>query len=185
MMKSFLRNELIVVYETCMYLLFKLPRFYVFNVLKSFALRLLGSKVGKRVIYYPDLWILPCRNLTLGDDVDLACGVIITTGGSVSIGDRTWIGYRTQILSVNHRIPPVPERFSEAEDVCKPIVIGDDVWIGANCLILAGVTIGEGAIVAGGSVVTKDVPAFAVVGGCPAKIIKYRENATPEEHDDA
>ena len=56
----------------------------------------------------------------------------------------------------------------------KRINIGSDVWIGQNCLIMDGVTINDGAIIAAGAVVTKDVPSFAVVGGVPAKIIKYR-----------
>ncbi len=55
-----------------------------------------------------------------------------------------------------------------------PIIIGDDVWIGMNAIVLSGVTIGQGAVVAAGSVVTHDVPAYAIVGGNPAKIIKYR-----------
>lgn len=60
--------------------------------------------------------------------------------------------------------------------VNKPVFIKNDVWIGLGAIILSGVTIGNGAIVAAGAVVTKDVPPFAVVGGCPAKIIKYRFN---------
>lgn len=56
----------------------------------------------------------------------------------------------------------------------RPIAIGNDVWIGRRCIIMDGVTIGDGAIVAAGAVVTKDVPPFAVVGGVPAKVIKYR-----------
>lgn len=56
----------------------------------------------------------------------------------------------------------------------KPIIIGNDVWIGMNATILDGVNIGNGAIVAAGAVVTKDVPAYAIVGGIPAKVIKYR-----------
>ena len=56
----------------------------------------------------------------------------------------------------------------------KPIHIGNDVWIGARSIIMDGVSIGDGAIVAAGSVVTKDVPPYAVVGGSPAKIIKYK-----------
>lgn len=55
-----------------------------------------------------------------------------------------------------------------------PIVIGSDVWIGTKCVILSGVTIGDGAIVAAGSIVTKDVPAYAIVGGNPARVIRYR-----------
>lgn len=60
----------------------------------------------------------------------------------------------------------------------KPIHIGNDVWIGRRCIIMDGVTIGDGAFVAAGAIVTKDVPPFAIVGGIPAKVIKYR---FPEE----
>ena len=56
----------------------------------------------------------------------------------------------------------------------QPVTIGCDVWIGMNCIVMDGVTIGDGAIVAAGAVVTKDVPPFAVVGGVPAKVLKYR-----------
>lgn len=58
--------------------------------------------------------------------------------------------------------------------VCIFPIIGNDVWIGANAIILQGVTIGDGAIIAAGAVVTKDVPPYAIVGGVPAKVIKYR-----------
>ena len=57
----------------------------------------------------------------------------------------------------------------------QPVTIMDDVWIGARAIILPGVTIGQGAIVAAGAVVTKDVPPFAIVGGVPARLIDYRE----------
>lgn len=63
-----------------------------------------------------------------------------------------------------------PEGFVES----KPIIVGNDVWIGRRCLIMDGVTIGDGAIVASGAVVTKDVPPYAIVGGVPAKVIKYK-----------
>ena len=65
------------------------------------------------------------------------------------------------------------------------MTIGPDVWVGARCVILPGVTIGEGAVIAAGSVVTKDVPAGAVVGGVPARIIKTREDAEAEMRLDA
>ncbi len=59
-------------------------------------------------------------------------------------------------------------------DEFPPVSIGSDVWIGVNCIIMGGVTIGNGAIIAAGSIVTKDVPPYAIVGGTPAKVIKYR-----------
>ena len=111
------------------------------------------------------------------DEVDLAKDVLITTSGGVFIGKRTLVGYRTQILSSNHTIPTVGEAFPISGDKHTPIHIANDVWIGANCVITAGVTIGEGAVIAAGSVVTKDVPENAIVGGVPAKLIRYRENS--------
>lgn len=65
------------------------------------------------------------------------------------------------------------EEDSSFEDY-KPIIIGNDVWIGARVVILDGVKVGDGAVIATGAIVTKDVPPYAIVGGVPAKIIKYR-----------
>lgn len=135
----------------------------------------MGAKVGSGVVFYPGLWISPGKNLVLGDHVDLAKDVLITTTGGVSIGDRALIGYRTQILSSNHSIPAVGLPFPISGDLHSPVIIEKDVWIGANCIITPGVTIGEGAVVGGGSVVTKDVPKNAIVAGVPAKLIKMRE----------
>jgi acetyltransferase-like isoleucine patch superfamily enzyme len=92
-----------------------------------------------------------------------------------TIGKRTLIGYRTQILSADHSIPPIGEPFPISGDKFGKITIEEDVWIGANCIITSGVTIGKGAVVAAGSVVTKDVLANSIVGGVPAKLIKMRE----------
>lgn len=113
--------------------------------------------------------------ITLGDDVDLAWGVLITTSGGVVIGDRTLVGYGTKILSTNHLIPLDKGRIFGAGHELKRVLIDNDVWIGANCVILAGVHVGEGAVIAAGSVVTKNVPPFVIVGGVPAKIIKERK----------
>lgn len=165
---------LVVLYETCLYTLLWLPRFRFLNFIKSAVLRLLGAKIGKRVVFYPGVWIMPGRKLVLGDDVDLAYGVLLTTGGGMTIGDRTLIGYRTQILSTNHVIPPKGERIFNAGHVGKAVTISNDVWIGANCVILPGVTIGEGAVIAAGAVVTKDIPPHCIAAGVPAKVIRER-----------
>jgi acetyltransferase-like isoleucine patch superfamily enzyme len=135
----------------------------------------MGAKVGKRAIFYPGVWIEPGRQLIVGDDVDFSLDVFVDSLGGVRIGDRVLIGYRTYILSSNHTIPPRGERIFSAGAELKAVLIENDVWIGANCLILPGVTIGEGAVVAGGSIVTKSVVPYAIVGGVPAKLIRMRE----------
>lgn len=170
-----LKYDAVVLFEIFSGIIFFLPRFPLFNSLKSIFLRLVGAKVGKRVVYYSGVWISTGKNLKLGDDVDVAKGVYITTKGGVSIGDRVLIGYRTQILSANHTVPEKSGRIFDAGHDYKPVVIEDDVWIGANCVICPGVKIGEGAIIGAGSVVTHDVEAFSVVGGVPGKLIKRRK----------
>lgn len=171
-----IKDFLVVSYEALMNLIFSLPRYRVFIFFKTLLLKLMGAKIGKNVFIYPGVWITPGRNLTLGNNVDLAKDVLITTSGGVFIGDRTLVGYRTQILSANHSIPPIGEPFPVSGDELSPIYISKDVWIGANCIITAGVTIGEGSIIAAGSVVTKDVPPNSIFGGVPAKLIKMRDN---------
>jgi acetyltransferase-like isoleucine patch superfamily enzyme len=79
-----------------------------------------------------------------------------------------------QILSQNHVIPEFNGRIFGSGHVKSKVRIEDDVWIGANSIILPGVTIGEGAVIAAGSIVTKDVLPFSIVGGVPAKLIKMR-----------
>lgn len=169
-----MKHFFVVVLETVMQSVLGLPRFRLCVFLKTLFLRSLGAKVGKRVVIYPKVWIMTGRNLVIGDDVDIALGVLITSDGGVEIGDRTLVGYGTMILSANHRIPNRKSRIFDAGHVKKPVVIANDVWIGANCLILPGAKIGEGAVVAAGSVVTKEVPAFSVVAGVPARVIRDR-----------
>ena len=76
------------------------------------------------------------------------------------------------MTALNHNFEDTTKRIDEQGVSTQPVVIGDDVWIGANAVILPGVTIGRHCVVAAGAVVTKDVPDNTVVGGVPAKIIK-------------
>jgi len=169
-----LHRFLVVSYEFILKMIFSFPRYSIFNTAKSSLLRLVGADLGKRIIYYPGVWIAPGRNLVIGDDVDLALDVLITTGGGVKIGDRTLIGYRTQILSTNHIIPENRDRIFGSGHEGKMVVIGDDVWIGCNVIVLPGVTIGTGSIVAAGSVVTKSIEPYSIVAGNPAKLLRMR-----------
>tara|TARA_B110000211_G_C13929801_1_gene486641 strand:- start:390 stop:809 length:420 start_codon:yes stop_codon:yes gene_type:complete len=136
----------------------------------------MGARIGKRVIIYPGVWIAPGNNLVLGDDVSLARGVLIITkdNGIVKIGARTIIGFDTKIISSNHEIPEIGKSIYYAGSNPKDIIIGNDIWIGANCFITAGVKIGNGAVIAAGSVVTKNIPKNTIYGGIPAKLIRMR-----------
>src|SRR6478609_3621530 len=104
MLRAF-KNFIVCSYETFSFLIFALPRHKLFNFIKANYLRLQGASIGKSITFYPGIRINPGKQIKIGNYVDLAWGVLITTKGSVEIGDRTLIGYRTQILSSNHIVP--------------------------------------------------------------------------------
>lgn len=174
--KDYIRYDLVCLVEYVSSIVFLLPRLRIFNFFKSLYLRLLfKSSIGKRVVFYPGVWIFTGKNLHLGDDVDLARSVLITTDGGVSIGARTLIGYGTMIFSSNHKVPENKLEIFDSGHEKKFVEIKNDVWIGAGCIILPGVTIGEGSVVAAGSVVTKNLPDFVYAAGVPARVIKERK----------
>ena len=78
------------------------------------------------------------------------------------------------VTALNHNFADTTKRIDEQGITPRPVVIGDDVWIGANAVILPGVTIGRHAVVAAGAVVTQDVPENTLVGGVPAKLIRFQ-----------
>ncbi len=118
------------------------------------------------------------RTITIGSDVFIGRNCCFQSEhGRIIIGNHVMFGPGVNIHGGNHDISlgdePMKSRSKNQGDD-GDVIIGNDVWIGANAIILSGVTIGDGAVVAAGSVVTKEVPQRAVVGGVPAKILKYR-----------
>jgi acetyltransferase-like isoleucine patch superfamily enzyme len=93
----------------------------------------------------------------------------------VEIGEQTLVSMHCTILSSNHGVPPLGTLIRDTADKLLPTKIGRDVWIGANAVILGGVTIGDGAVVAAGAVVNRDVEAGAIVAGVPARFIRKRQ----------
>jgi acetyltransferase-like isoleucine patch superfamily enzyme len=110
----------------------------------------------------------------LGHGCNLKNAYIESSGG-VKIGNYVHFGPNVFIWSVNHNYCNPSSLPYDSEIISKPVIIKDYVWIGANVSIIPGLTIENGAIVAMGSVVTKNVPEGAIVGGNPARIIKYRD----------
>ena len=110
--------------------------------------------------------------LEIGSDFAMTGGSLCAATG-IKIGDRVNIGANTTILDTDfHPLDPETRRVHPQEASNAPVVIKDDVFIGMNCLILKGVTIGEGSVVGAGSVVTRDVPSRVIVAGNPAIIVR-------------
>ena len=116
-----------------------------------------------------------CINNAVGDVVigdNTRIGIHCTVIGPVTIGSHVNLAQGITVTALNHNFSDPSLRIDEQGVSTKAVVIGDDVWIGANAVILPGVTIGSHVVVAAGAVVTKDVPANTLVGGVPAKVIK-------------
>jgi acetyltransferase-like isoleucine patch superfamily enzyme len=110
--------------------------------------------------------------ISIGDNCQINENVYIQ---SAIIGSYVLIAQNVAIIAVSHNFDAIdiPIR-KQGSTKPNPVIINDNVWLGRNVIVMPGIVIGEGAIVGAGAVVTKDVPPFAIVGGVPAKIIKYR-----------
>lgn len=113
-------------------------------------------------------------SVQIGDNSSIGKKAILA--GKVIIGDNVMMAPECMIYTKNHSIErtDIPMNL-QGETLEKPVVIGNDVWIGARVIILPGVNIGEGSVLGAGCVVTRDVPPYTVVGGVPAKVIKQRK----------
>jgi maltose O-acetyltransferase len=138
------------------------------------ASRLIAS-FGRSVRVNPKANFGSGRRISVGDNCNLSSGMKVI--GDLVLGDDVMLGPEVVFISYNHEVSDleVPMRAQGATE-SKPIIVGNDVWIGMRAMIMPGVTIGSHSIVAGGSIVTKDVPEWAIVGGNPAKIIKFRKD---------
>lgn len=116
-----------------------------------------------------------CINNAVGDVVigdHTRIGIHNTVIGPVTIGSHVNLAQGITVTALNHNFEETGKRIDQQGVSTNPVVIGDDVWIGANAVILPGVTLGNHCVIAAGAVVTKDVPPHSLVAGVPAKIIK-------------
>jgi acetyltransferase-like isoleucine patch superfamily enzyme len=116
-----------------------------------------------------------CINNAVGDVIigdHTRVGLHNTIIGPVTIGSHVNLAQGITVTALNHNFEESSKRIDEQGVTTKPVIIGNDIWIGANAVLLPGVTIGDHSIVAAGAVVTKDVPPHSLVAGVPAKIIK-------------
>lgn len=131
--------------------------------------RLTGQEIDETFILFPPFYTDCGKNIMIGKNVFINSGCRFQDQGGVVIGDHVLIGHNVVLATLNHDVDPVKRSWLHP----APIIIGKNVWIGANVTILPGVTIGDHTIIAAGAVVTKDVAANIIVGGVPAKMIKH------------
>ncbi|WP_276538599.1 acyltransferase [Dehalobacterium formicoaceticum] len=143
-------------------------------VIRYVLLKTLAKRCGDNVAIYQNTYLLAPRGLVVGNNVSIHPMCYIDATGGIDIGNDVSIAHGTTILSSTHLFDSIEIPIKDQPVDLLSTVIENNVWVGAKATILAGIKIGTGSIVAAGAVVTKDVPAKAVVGGIPAKIIKER-----------
>jgi acetyltransferase-like isoleucine patch superfamily enzyme len=133
--------------------------------------------VGNYTVIQDGVSIRCLDSITIGSFTGIAEGTVITDNNTHPVNIEEWIKHRIRVAPGGPGYPGLGNGWELSESA--PVIIGDGVWIGGNCTILKGVTIGDGAIVARGSIVTKDVAPFTIVAGNPAK--KVKELSRPSE----
>jgi len=113
--------------------------------------------------------------IVIGNNVGIAQNCFIQVRGKIEIGDNVIFGPNSSVFSENHIFSNPDLPVNTQGESRKGVKISNGVWIGARSVILDGVFVGENSVIAAGSIVNKDVPAFSVVGGVPAKVLKYRK----------
>ncbi len=141
------------------------------NEIIELITKLIGKKVDESFKLFPPFNADFAKNITFGKNVFINSGCKFQDQGGITIGDRVLIGHNVVLATVNHAL----ELEKKRKNHYAPIIIENDVWIGSNVTVLPGIRIGQGAVVAAGAVVTKDVAPLTVVGGVPAKLIKRIE----------
>jgi len=136
---------------------------------RRLLLRLFGARIGRDAHIYPSAHIYLPWNLTLGEEASIGEWVLVYNLGPVTIGDRATISHRAHLCAGTHdyRDPTLPL-------LRLPIQIDSQAWVCADAFVGPGLHIGEGAIVGAAAVVVADVPAWQIVGGNPAYLIKSR-----------
>ncbi len=142
--------------------------------IREIMAELTGKEIDDTFRMFPPFYADFGKNITIGKNVFINSCCHFQDQGGIEIGDGCLIGHNVVLATINHDLYPENNRVNHY----APIKLGKSVWVGSNATILAGVTIGDWAVVAAGAVVTHDVPPLTIVGGVPARVIKTID---PEE----
>ena len=159
-----------LVWELVWAIFFRATPRWSLNNWRCFLLRVFGAKIGRGVKIQGSAKVWQPWKLTIGDNSWIGGEVSLYSVDDIIIGTNAVVSEGAFICTASHDI--TSEVF---ELVTKPVSIGDSVWVSARAIVLPGLKVGEGAVVAAGAVVAKDVEPWTVVGGNPAKVIKTRE----------
>ena len=133
-------------------------------------------RLGRDVLLYRALYLetQAAGEIVIGDDVVISRGVHLVAFTQIRIGTGSMLGEYSSLRDANHQFPAIPNTMlRDSGHDSAAIILGNNVWVGRGAVILAGVTVGDNAVIAANAVVTKTVPANVVVAGVPARVIKH------------
>lgn len=144
-------------------------------MIRRMLYRALFRKLGKDALIYPGAYLTHTYGMEVGDRFSVNSGAVIDGRGGITIGDSVMVGPHAVLVSSTHQHRQVDMPMTSLDHIMQPLVIQDDVWIGANVFIKGGINIGRGVVVAAGSSVLTDIEEYKMVGGVPARIIGERK----------
>lgn len=137
-------------------------------------LKQLFPNIGVNCHIEPPVYCDYGYNMSIGDDVYMNFNCTLLDCGKIRIGSKTLIGPNVQLYAAEHPVDPTA-RLTSREECTQPIVIGENVWIGGQSILLPGITVGNNSVIGAGSVVTKDVPENVMAAGNPARVLRKLE----------
>jgi maltose O-acetyltransferase len=146
-------------------------------ILRGAFYRALFARSGPSLLIYPKVYLMFSHKIAVGRRVAINVGTYIDAGGGLSIGDHVMIGPNCVISTRDHGMDPTAGPMCFQPVQYGAITIGDDVWFGANCFVRRGITIGNGAVIAAGTIVLSDVPPGCIFGGVPGRVLRQRGSA--------
>ncbi|PAD67853.1 hypothetical protein CHH83_16970 [Bacillus sp. 7586-K] len=138
--------------------------------LRKLLYKILGLKIGEKTSILRPVFFYNPFNITIGDYCALNDHLVLDGRGKLLIGNNVNISPYVKIYTAEHKVNSPTFEYTEGQ-----VIIGDYVWISTNAMVMPGVTIGEGAVIAAGAVVTNNVEPYSIVGGVPAKKIGDRK----------
>lgn len=143
-------------------------KYHEFDERREIFSELIGQELDENFRVFTPFYTDFGKNIHLGKNIFINADCKFQDQGGIYIGDDTLIGHNVVLATLNHEEDPE----NRGNLIAAPIKIGNKVWIGSNATILPGVTVGDGAIIAAGAVVTKDVDSMSIVAGVPAKFVR-------------
>lgn len=137
-------------------------------------LKLTARRIGRQIFIAQRVSIRHAYNLEMGHHVGINQDCVLHCRGGVTIGNHVFLGQRVIINTGDHRFEDASRTIWEQGAFYRPVRIGNDVFLGMGAIIMPGVTVADGTVVAAGAVVTRDTDPYSVVAGVPARVIRHR-----------